>query len=220
MTVAFPFRAVRNRLIRWYEVDGRTFPWRMQAESEYRVIVTETLLQQTRAETVAARRELFFSHFPDWEALRRADISDVEEQLRPFGLWRRRAASLKRLANQLESWDDKLPTSRKEIETLTGVGQYIANAVELMVFGRHLPLIDVNMARVLGRLAEAKSKADLRYDPLLQSYAIKLIGKKNFLETNFACLDLAALICLPRKPACHNCPVSQFCAYFLKQTNK
>src|SRR5690606_31125965 len=102
--------------------------------------------QQTRAETVAARRDEFFATFPDWASIRQARLEDVERALRPFGLWKRRAHSFKKLAQAMDNYCDCLPKNRIKIESLPGVGQYIANAIELMVFRRPLPLLDVNMA--------------------------------------------------------------------------
>lgn len=114
----------------------------------------------------------------------------------------------------LASTSDKLPQRRKDLEALPGVGQYIANAVELMIFERPLPLLDVNMSRVLERLFTVRTKADIRYDPPLQLAARRLIGRKYAKEVNFACLDLAALVCLPRNPKCGACPVSEYCNFF------
>ncbi|MDQ3111021.1 MAG: hypothetical protein M3R17_14095 [Bacteroidota bacterium] len=56
------------------------------------------------------------------------------------------------------------------------MGQYIANAVELVVFNQPSPLIDVNMARVIELFFGARKMADIRYDPWLQGLAYRLVN--------------------------------------------
>ena len=52
----------------WFRTHGRSFPWRGWRD-EYRVVVTEILLQRTRAETVAAFAPAFFDRYPSWDPL-------------------------------------------------------------------------------------------------------------------------------------------------------
>ncbi|MFM7022382.1 MAG: hypothetical protein ACKOXB_05350 [Flavobacteriales bacterium] len=75
------------------------------------------------------------------------------------------------------------------------MGQYISNAVELVVYNKPSPLIDVNMARVLERFFGPRKMADIRYDPYLQELAYKVVNHKNAKEVNWAILDFAALVC-------------------------
>ncbi len=56
--------SVARRLVTWYETHGRDFPWRAPTSAPYQQIVTEVLLQQTRAETVAQVYHDFFAKYP------------------------------------------------------------------------------------------------------------------------------------------------------------
>ena len=203
----------RSRLLAWYESNGRSFPWRRGSTTMYRAIVVEMLLQRTRAETVAAHFPGFIEEYPSWRALCGASLGRLRRHVQPLGLWRRRAISLKALAKEMSARNGRFPKSREEIEQLPGVGQYIANSILLLCHGRPEPLLDVNMARVLERVFGPRKLADIRYDPYLQSLAKKVVRCRSAREINWAILDLAATVCLPRRPRCQECPASSLCTF-------
>lgn len=210
----------RRRILRWFERNGRSFPWRHSSLSNYRYIVAEVLLQRTRAETVSIFFPAFVEEFPSWRHLDSANIKRLEEYLKPIGLWRRRAASIKALAQAMSKRNGRFPVDRDEVEALPGVGQYIANAVQMFCHGVPAPLLDANMARVLERVFGPRKLADIRYDPYLQELAARTVTCKTPRELNWAILDLAATICLPRNPRCDECPLAQICQASMQSGNK
>lgn len=200
-----------RQLVCWFAREGRSFPWRTKSASKYQKVVSEVLLQRTRAETVSSTYQHFFSTFPSWKSIVIAPINKIEEKLKPIGLWKRRAASLKSLAIEMVKRNGRFPKSRKEIENLPGVGQYIANAVLMFCHGEAEPLLDTNMARVLERYFGPRELADIRYDPYLQDLSKKVVKGKNPHVTNWAILDFAALVCKIRSPLCGACQLASKC---------
>lgn len=201
----------RRLILPWFRKHGRDFPWRSASASQYQRILSEVLLQRTRAETVAPFFRKFVTRFPSWNKLNKATEHDLRKYLRPVGLWQRRAASLKCLAREMVKRRGRFPRDREDIESLPGVGQYIASAVLLFCYGLQEPLIDVNMARVLERVFGPRKLADIRYDPYLQRLARNIVRCETPAELNWATFDLAATICLPRKPRCSDCPLVSMC---------
>jgi A/G-specific adenine glycosylase len=118
-----------------------------------------------------------------------------------------------KLAQALQKRHGRLPSTRRDIEELPGVGQYIANAIELIAFGTPRPLLDVNMARVLERYFGPRNLADIRYDPYLLDLAQGVVECDESLSLNWAVLDLGAMICTLRSPACPACPLRRGCKY-------
>jgi len=203
----------RRRLLSWYSRHGRRLPWRTKDAGEYVQIVTEALLQRTRAETVAAFLPQFIQRFPSWSRLARATERQLEASLRPIGLWRRRARSLRGLSRAVTAIHGNWPTERQALESMPGVGQYVASAVLLFVHARPEPLLDTNMARVLERLFGARTMADIRHDPWLQALCRRVVSCRTPIAINWAVLDLAALVCTSRSPRCSECPLSPKCHY-------
>jgi A/G-specific adenine glycosylase len=175
-------------------------------------VVSEVLLQRTRAEVVASFFPSFVRQFPSWRVLSRASERDLQEFLRPLGLWRQRASSLRRLAAAIAKRNGRFPTERSEIESLPNVGQYIANAIELFSHDQRKPLLDSGMARVLERFFGPRRLADIRFDPDLQSIAHRVVAGSASKETNWAILDLAAMIC-KKRPSCPSCPLQKRCRF-------
>lgn len=203
----------RKRLLNWFEENGRSFPWRKRTASNYTKILSEVLLQRTRAETVARFLPKFIVRFPSWTALSKSTKNDLQKYLQPIGLWRRRSESLKKLADVMTHRRGIFPRTREEIEELPNVGQYIANAILLFCHSEHQPLLDTNMARVLERVFGPRGLADIRYDPYLQALAKAVVDTTDPIVMNWAILDCAALICRISKPRCNDCPLLSQCRF-------
>ena len=206
-------KAFQRSLLAWFRVEGRKFPWRRRSASRYEVVVSEILLQRTRAETVAKFVGPFLARFAGWGHLAKAREEELRVFLAPIGLWRRRAASLCALGQEMQARKGRFPGSRADIEKLPGVGQYIASAVLLFCRGSREPLLDVNMARVLERCFAARKLADIRFDPWLQALARRVVNHNQAIEMNWAILDLASKVCSFTSPDCAACPVYDCCRY-------
>jgi A/G-specific adenine glycosylase len=205
--------AMRRRLLIWFCQCGREFPWRAARCNTYRKAVAELLLQRTRAETVAAFLPKFFVTYPSWRAVCDAEAATLERCLRPLGLSQRRAAVLQTLAAEMVARRGRFPRDYSGLVDLPGIGQYIANALLVVGHGQRAPMLDTNMVRVLERCCGPRRLADIRYDPHLQNLSRRLVDCMPSAKINWAILDLGALICTPRNPACHACPLSAYCFY-------
>lgn len=197
----------------WARVNGRNFPWRSSEAGTYQQVIVEVLLQRTTAAAVAGFFEAFVAKYPSWSQLASAKVDDLEEFLRPLGLWRRRAQSLLGIAKYATEKEGRFPSDPLEHRQIPAVGQYVSNAIMQFQYGQPAPLLDVNMARVIERFVRPRKLADIRYDQWLQEAAHWLV-RQDPREVNWAVLDFAALICRARKPLCISCPVSARCSYF------
>jgi len=200
-------------ILNWYATHGRQYFWRNEAATLYQKVIAEILLQRTRADTVALFLPKFYIQFPSWRELSLVDQADLREFLYPLGLWKQRAKTLQDLANEIVKRKGKFPNDYNEIRDLPGVGQYIANVIAVFSLNEPRPFLDVNMARVLERYFDPRKLADIRDDPYIQNLAYTIILlSDNYININFAILDLAALIC-KKRPLCQRCPVRTGCKF-------
>ena len=81
-----------------------------------------------------------------------------------------------------------LPRTRTELERLPGIGPYTASAVLAIVYGRAEPLLDVNMARLLGRFLGSSERIESNPRRTLHARALLLVHSKRSLEVNWAAL--------------------------------
>ena len=63
-------------LKKWFDAHKRPFPWR-EKKTPYRVFVSETMLQQTRAHVVVPYFEKWMEKFPDFASLSNAQEKEV-----------------------------------------------------------------------------------------------------------------------------------------------
>lgn len=203
----------RENLLKWFTLNGRDYPWRKKSATHYQLILAEVLLQRTQAETVKLFWPSFIETYPSWIQLSKASEAELQERFKPIGLWQRRAASLYLLAQEMNNRRGRFPKDIVEIESLPGVGQYIANAILLFCHGDPKPLLDSNMARVLERYFGPRILADIRDDPYLQSLARNIVDCGDAIFLNWAILDLAALLCKIKKTSCLDCPLKANCRY-------
>jgi len=199
--------------ISWFVLNGRSFPWREPGRAPYEVVVAEILLQRTTAAGVARAYAGFLERYPSWDTLAHAPLDGLENALRPLGLWRQKALAFQRLAQSIEVNGGAVPRTRKELESLPGIGPYTASAVLAIVYGRAEPLLDVNMARLLGRFLRPSERIEAKPKRTLHALALLLVRSKRSLEVNWAVLDFGALVCRARGPLCPECPLRARCAY-------
>lgn len=204
-------------LLDWYITNGRQFPWRTEGLTDYQIIIAETLLQRTKAETVAKFYTNFIEDYPNWDSIVEEDAKSVEEYLKPLGLYRQRSIRLQHLAKEMVKRNGRLPKSRNELESIPFMGQYIANSIELIIFNQPSPLVDVNMSRLLERYFGPRKMADIRYDPYLQKLSYKVVNHPKAKKINWAILDFAALVCKARTPLCNECELNRTCSYYKTQ---
>jgi A/G-specific adenine glycosylase len=204
----------QKKLLAWFDLGGRSFPWRKKKLTQYQIVISEVLLQRTRADTVSKFYVEFIQDFPNWHSLALAKIESIEEYLRPIGLYKQRATRLKKLAEEMVRRNGQIPRQREILESIPFMGQYIANAVQLVIHGERLPLLDVNMARVLERFFRERKMADIRYDPYLQSLALQYADHPMAKELNWAILDFAAMVCKARNPKCNECLLAIKCTFY------
>lgn len=209
---------LREQLLCWFEHSGRSFPWREPGSSPYELAVAEILLQRTTASGVARAFPALIARYPTWEAMADASLEELQEVLRPLGLWRQKARALLDLSNIVEKRGGDLPCSRRDLERLPGIGPYTASAVMATVYGLHEPLVDVNMARVMSRFFGIQTSSSNVRDASLYALAFHLVRGERCLSVNWAVLDLGALVCRARNPLCQECPLRQECQ-FLSNTS-
>lgn len=204
---------VISALLRWYRRHGRKLPWRGE-KNPYRILVSEIMLQQTQVNRVLVKYPLFLKRFPTLEKLANAQASTVIRAWQGMG-YNNRAVRLQQLAKRVvNDLGGRLPTAPAELNRLPGVGRYTAHAVACLAFKQPLPVVDTNVARVLGRLFPKKLKrtgAQRRDVSPIWATAAGILPRARASEWNQALMDLGSQICTARAPDCGTCPVSKLC---------
>ncbi len=207
----------QSKILEWFQENRRDFPWRRVDASNYELIISEVLLQRTKAEYVANFYPTFMAKYPDWETLGAATEASLIAILSAIGLQNQKGKQLYALAQEMKERKGILPTEKNVVMEMPLMGMYTANAFELLILKTPSPLLDVNMSRLLGRIFDKRGKVSLRHDRVLQELSGLVVDHDRSKEINWAILDYAALICKAHKPKCHDCIFREDCIYFLRE---
>lgn len=205
-------RRLHAALLGWYVRHGRTLPWR-GISNPYRILISEIMLQQTQVQRVLEKYPAFLRRFPTLKALAAARQRDVVVAWRGMG-YNNRAVRLRTLAQTvMQTHQGKFPRDINALMKLPGIGRYTANALLASAFNAQVPVVDVNVQRVLSRVfSKMNSTVDVTDEKTVWSLAEMLLPKDNAYEWNQALMDLGATTCTARKPRCGVCPISHLCS--------
>ena len=126
--------AMRRGLLDWYARTCRDLPWR-RVRDPYAIWVSETMLQQTRVQTVLPYYERFLRELPTIRALAEAPEERVLALWSGLGYYRR-ARMLQAAAKRVTAaHGGRIPEEPAELRGLEGVGAYTAGAIASIAFG-------------------------------------------------------------------------------------
>ncbi|MDM0025788.1 A/G-specific adenine glycosylase [Variovorax saccharolyticus] len=206
-----------ERIVAWQRTHGRSeLPWQ-NTRDPYRVWLSEVMLQQTQVSTVLDYFARFLARFPSVADL----AAGTEDEV--LGLWSglgyySRARNMHRCAQDVVArFGGEFPRTAADLQTLPGIGRSTAAAIAAFCFGERVAILDGNVKRVLTRLlafdGDLSSAAQER---LLWNEATVLLppaeDRLAIAGYTQGLMDLGATVCLPRKPSCMICPVSDLCA--------
>lgn len=195
----------------WYLAHFRDLPWR-RTRDPYSIWVSEVMLQQTRVAAVVPYYERWMAAFPTVRRLAAAGEQEVLALWEGLGYYSR-ARNLREAARTVvERYGGAVPRDPEAFRALPGAGEYTTAAVLSIAFGADLAVVDGNVRRVLARLAA------LSADPLrgagaaaLSALAAHLLPPGTAAIHNQAVMELGAIVCTPRGPACPACPLAAPC---------
>ncbi len=170
------------------------------------------MAQQTQVSRVALYYKKWLKLFPTFTALANAPAADVLRAWSGLG-YNSRALRFHRLAQTVSrELRSRLPHDADALQALPGIGRYTAHAVCSFAFGMRVPVVDVNIRRILTRwTTRVKSVNDALPEKDAWRIAEELLPQRNSGEWNQALMDLGAMVCTARRPKCGECPAASIC---------
>jgi A/G-specific adenine glycosylase len=205
-------------LLSWFDQHGRkNLPWQ-NPRTPYFVWVSEVMLQQTQVKTVIPYFLKFIKRFPTLKALANATEDEVLAYWSGLGYYSR-GRNLPKTAHLITTeFKGIFPSNLKQLTTLPGIGDSTAAAIASLAFNQPAAILDGNVKRILSRyfLIAGNPNASAIKQSFLK-HATSCLSSTRAADYTQAIMDLGALICTPRKPACHICPVQAHCQAYAKQ---
>jgi A/G-specific adenine glycosylase len=204
-------RYFSKELLRWYQKEQRDLPWR-RSRDPYHIWVSEIMLQQTRVDTVIPYFNRFVDRFPSLQELAGAPEDEVLKHWEGLGYYSRARNLQTAVREVVEKYGSQVPSSKKEVSGLKGVGPYTAGAILSIAYNQPEPAVDGNVMRVLSRyfcLEDDIARPSTRIS--MEGLAQELIPAGEAADFNQALMELGAMVCTPKSPTCPECPVTDMC---------
>ena len=229
---------LHKELENWYEINHRILSWR-ETDDPYKIWISEIILQQTRVAQGMEYYHRLVTRFPDIQSLADAEEDEVLLYWQGLGYYSRarnmhKAAQLMRehqLFNryaidqeifQHSSDPSELLNSEQifaALRSMPGVGDYTAGAIASFAFDLPYPALDGNVYRVLSRLYDCEIAFDTTQGKKhFRKLAEDLLDRERPRLFNSAIMELGALVCLPIKPMCDECPLRTWCKALANNT--
>ena len=177
-------------------------PWRL-------LIMARLSAQCTDARVNIVSEELF-RRFPTAEAMASADISELEEIVKPCGLYRMKASNIKECSAQIiERHGGRVPDTMEELVSLSGVGRKIANLILGDVYSQPAVVCDTHCMRICGRLGlySESLKDPVKIEMILRD----LLDVSRGSDFCHRIVIFGREICTARSPKCSVCPMNDIC---------
>ncbi len=177
-------------------------PWRL-------LVMGRLSAQCTDARVNLVCRDLF-RRFPDAAAMAKADVAEVEELIRPCGLYHTKAQNIVDASRMLaEDYDGVMPSDMEELLKFPGVGRKIANLLRGDLFGLPAIVADTHCIRLCGRFG---MYPESEKDPTrVEKTLVSLVEPAEQSDFCHRLVSFGREICTARNPRCGECPLQTLC---------
>ncbi len=209
---------IHEILLCWFTENQRDLPWRMTYDP-YQVWISEIMGQQTQMDRVVEYFRRWMELFPDVAAVAAATQQQILKVWEGLGYYSR-ARNIHQTAKILvEQHGGVMPRDKKVLLSLPGIGPYTASAILSIAYNRSVSLLDANVSRLFVRLLNLSLPVkQAQAGKILQKMAEELLLPGQARQFNQALMEFGALICKPKVPQCHTCPLTKYCQAYCAGT--
>ena len=186
-------------------------PWKL-------LVMGRLSAQCTDARVNIVCRELF-RVFPTAQAIAEGDLSEIERIVRPCGLYRTKAESIKAACKMLvDNYGGVIPADMDELLKFPGVGRKIANLLIGDIYKMPAIVADTHCIRICGRLGFYPET--LKDPTKVEKTLVPIIEPSEQSDFCHRIVMFGREYCMARSPRCGECPISGLCDKYIKATNK
>jgi len=149
-----------------------------------------------------------FATYPDSVSLASATSEQVEPFIKTCGLFRSKARNIVKCASDLVSLHGgAVPSTRRELEALAGVGRKTANVVLSNAFATDAIAVDTHVFRLAHKMGLSRAKgADA-----VERDLMAILPQDRWNKAHHTLIWHGRRCCKARRPECPLCPVADLC---------
>jgi endonuclease-3 len=174
-------------------------------------MVTLLSLRSKVEKTAVVASELFNTIQTPQELLQKS-IEELEEAIKPIGMQKQKAKSLKDISEVLISnYNSKVPQNKDDLLSIKGIGEKTANIVLNNAYNKGVIAVDTHVHRICNLLGIIDTKNELESSKVLND----IVPKECKEEFNFYIVAFGQSICKVKNPLCESCPLKEMCKEYL-----
>jgi len=187
-------------------------------KSPFELVVAVMLSAQCTDERVNLTTPMLFKKCKTINDFATINLKELEDLIHPCGFYHNKAKNIKLCAKQiLEKYNGSIPKNIDELVKLPGIGRKSANVIMLEVFGIAEGIaVDTHCKRLSNRIGLSSQSDPSKVEQDL----LKQFKKSHLKDINHLFIWHGRYSCTSRNPKCDNCPINQYCNYFLKLKQK
>ena len=171
----------------------------------YETLIATILSAQCTDKRVNLVTARLFPEYPDAFAMAKLTPEALEPMIRECGLYRNKAKNIIAASRALvEQYGGRVPSTRKELMALPGVGQKTAGVVLLAAFGDDQIPVDTHVFRVSRRIGLADGHPPEKVEEQLRA----LLDRDIWSLGHHLIIWHGRRCCHARKPECERCPLN------------
>ena len=183
----------------------------------FETLVGIILSQRTYWKNVKTATERFGERFNGVEDVAKADVKEIEEVVKPAGLYKVRARRIKNIARDLvEKYDGKLnkilnlpyDEAKKKLTSIKGIGPKTADVFLMAIKKERVLPVDVHIFRIMRRLGIADERDD--YESLRAKLESEIPPEQRT-KAHLILIEFGRQTCSAQNPKCEECPIKRYC---------
>lgn len=185
----------------------------------FQVLVSLLLSSQTRDEITAGAIHRLQDHLSDkfdCKGVLSMDKDMLQSLIYPVGFYKRKAEYLYKISDiLLNKYDEDIPSHYSQLVELPGIGPKMAHLIMLVAWNQITGIgVDVHVCRIAGRLGWTTNPQSLKDPEKARTELQSFLPKSKWKLINELLVGFGQTICLPKRPKCNECSVSQWCKYY------
>ena len=182
----------------------------LKFSSPLELLVATILSAQCTDVRVNEVTDTLFKKYRSAKDYAQADLSKLEQDIRPTGFYRNKAKSIQKCCQELVGrFGGEVPKTLEEMVTLPGVGRKTANVILGNAFGIPGIVVDTHVHRVSQRIGLTKKD-----DPVkIEFDLMEIVPKEEWTHLSNLLIWHGRRTCVARKPLCHFCVIRKLCDY-------
>lgn len=178
--------------------------------SSLELTIALILAAQCTDERVNKIIPILFNKYSNVYELANANISDIQEIIKPCGFYFNKSKSIIETSNLIvEKFNGKVPDNMKDLTSLKGIGRKSANIILQECFNNTVGIaVDTHVTRISRKIGLSNSNTPEKIEQDL----IAIFDKKYWNRINHIFVCHGRAICIARRPKCNICPINHICS--------